>query len=68
MEAVDELLDQARAVIDGDVNCHTPEYRALDLLYRAVAILLRRHEGLSETVGTIECDRVRAVGSVRLDN
>lgn len=60
MESVNELMDQARAVIDGEMNCHTPEYRAVDLLHRAVELLARRHEGLSEAVGAIEraCDAV----------
>jgi hypothetical protein len=54
MESVDPLLDEARHVIDGEMNCHTPEYRAVDLLHRAVTLLLRRHDALSETVGHVE--------------
>jgi ribosome-associated translation inhibitor RaiA len=33
---VNEILDEARQVIDGECDCHTPEYRALDLLERAL--------------------------------
>lgn len=36
---VRELLDEARQVIDGECNCHEPEYRALDLLWHAIEVL-----------------------------
>lgn len=53
MESVNRLLDEARAVIDGQMDCDTPEYRAVDLLHRAVTLLLGRHDALSETVGHV---------------
>jgi len=31
-----EHLEEARSVIDGEVDCESPEYRALDELHRAV--------------------------------
>jgi hypothetical protein len=34
-----EALDEARQVIDGEMNCGTPEYRAADLLHQAVSHL-----------------------------
>lgn len=32
-------LEAAREAIDGKMNCHTPEYEALDNLWRAVEAL-----------------------------
>jgi hypothetical protein len=34
-----DLLKEARYVIDVEVNCHTPEYHALNLLERAVSLI-----------------------------
>ncbi len=35
-QSVKEILMDAREIIDGEMNCHTPEYRALDKLERAL--------------------------------
>ena len=39
MNEIRELLQEARHHIDGGCDCRTPEYRALDLLERAVTAL-----------------------------
>jgi len=41
------ILDEARQVIDGECDCHTPEYRALDLLERALRDLENRYKSHS---------------------
>lgn len=46
MDRIEWLLGAARSVIDGECDCHTPEYVALDLLHQAVRELLRSLERL----------------------
>jgi len=38
---IEQILDEADEVIDGEMNCHTPEYRAIDHLRTAMRNLLR---------------------------
>lgn len=40
MEDIRDLLEEARFHIDGQVNCTTPEYHALDKLERAISALV----------------------------
>jgi len=49
MKAIKELLEEARFHIDGQVNCHTPEYAALDKLERALSLLVEKVERVSCT-------------------
>lgn len=42
MKEIKEMLAEARHHIDGGVNCHTPEYQALDKLERAVTMLMEK--------------------------
>lgn len=35
-QTVSEILAEAREIIDGQMNCHTAEYRVLDKLERAL--------------------------------
>lgn len=42
MKEIKELLEEARWHIDGQVNCHTPEYHVLDKLERALSLLAER--------------------------
>lgn len=39
MKEIINLLETARFHIDGQMNCNTPEYHALDHLHRAVDLL-----------------------------
>lgn len=39
-----ELMESAREVINGEMNCHTPEFRAIELLYQAIKIMARAIE------------------------
>lgn len=39
VKAIWGTLNDCRRVIDGEWNCNTPEYRALDLLHQVVAQL-----------------------------
>ena len=34
-----EALKELEQIVDGQLDCHTPEYRAINLLYRIVAAL-----------------------------
>lgn len=45
---VAELLDSAREIIDGECNCGTPEYRALDVLCQAIERLSQEVEIVTE--------------------
>ena len=38
-----ENLDRAREIIDGECDCSTPEYRALDHLEKALRELVERY-------------------------
>jgi hypothetical protein len=49
MDTIKELLEEARFHIDGQVNCHTPEYAALDKLERALSLLAERVEKIDRT-------------------
>lgn len=44
MTEIRELLDTARFHIDGQMDCHTPAYHALDHLERAVCALVDKVE------------------------
>ena len=44
MREIRELLTEARFHIDGQMNCRTPEYAALDKLERAVSALVAKVE------------------------
>lgn len=44
MKEIKEMLAEARWHIDGQVNCHTPEYHALDKLERALTMLMEHVE------------------------
>jgi hypothetical protein len=44
MKDVRSMLDEARYHIDGQVDCRTPEYQALDKLERAISLLADRVE------------------------
>jgi hypothetical protein len=48
MKEIKELLDEARFHIDGQVNCHTPEYHALDKLERAIGLLAAKVQSLTK--------------------
>ena len=41
-DEISTLLKDVRAIIDGEMDCHTPEYRALDMLERAIALIADR--------------------------
>lgn len=42
MKEIKELLADARFHIDGQMNCRTPEYAALDKLERALTLLANK--------------------------
>ena len=44
MKEIRALLEEARFHIDGQVNCNTPEYAALDMLERALSALVAKVE------------------------
>jgi hypothetical protein len=46
VKEIREMLDDARFHIDGQINCHTPEYHALDKLERALTMLVQKVEML----------------------
>ena len=50
MNEIKELLSEARHFIDGHMNCHTPEYTALDRLERAVSLLAEKVQELAPEV------------------
>lgn len=36
MNKLEDLLDEAREVLNGEVNCDTPEFKVLDLILKAL--------------------------------
>lgn len=50
MKEIKEILAEARWHIDGQVNCHTPEYAALDKLERALLLLVERVEEIAPEI------------------
>lgn len=43
LKAMKDRLDAARMIIDGECDCRTPEYRALDEMHRILEALLWEH-------------------------
>lgn len=56
MKEILEMLDMARYHIDGQMNCKTPEYHALDYLHRAaeaIALKLQENERVTARAANV---------------
>lgn len=50
-KTVQEYLSEARAVIESECNCNSPEYRALDALHCAI---VEMREAVAHLVNAVE--------------
>lgn len=50
MKEINELLDEARQIIDGEMDCRTPEFRAADRLERALSRLADRVQEIAPEI------------------
>ena len=53
MKEIKKLLSEAHKYIDGEMNCETAEYRALDKLEQALRLLVYEIEKMPEAHSTL---------------